>query len=158
MADEAASNLRALVAEVAAAFFANSHVGVTEIGSVIDQIAKSLVAVGAGSDAPPSPREEPPAVTRVTTSQIRRSITPEALVSFEDGRSYKTLRRHLAVRGLTPEQYREKWGLPADYSMVASGYSARRSQLAEDLGLGARRAPPTRSRRRQLSANTNGDG
>ena len=148
MADEAASNLRALVAQVAAALFANSRVGVTEIGTVIDQIAKSLVAVGASSGDTPSPQEEAPApnVSRATPSQLRRSITPEALISFEDGRPYKTLRRHLAVRGLTPEQYRAKWGLPADYPMVAAGYSARRSQLAKDLGLGARRAPPTRSR------------
>jgi len=157
MAEESRSSLQGLVAEVAAAFFSNSHVGVTEIGAVIDQIAKSLAAVAAGSEAPSSPREETPAATRLTPGQIRRSITPEALISLEDGRPYKTLRRHLAVRGLTPEQYREKWGLPADYPMVAAGYSATRSALAKKLGLGARPAAPARPRRRRTPSATSGD-
>ncbi len=67
---------------------------------------------------------------------MRKSITPETLISFEDGRPYKTLKRHLAGRGLTPEQYRQKWGLPADYPMVSPNYSAARSQMAKSLGLG----------------------
>ena len=71
---------------------------------------------------------------------IKKTITPDYLISLEDGRRYKSLRRHLAARGLTPEQYREKWGLPHDYPMVAPSYSARRSELARSLGLGQKRS------------------
>lgn len=159
MAEENGDNLRDLVAEVAAAYFSNSHVAVGEISSVIEQIARSLGAVGgdATSAAPAEESEAPP--RRLTAAQIRKSITPEALISFEDGRPYKTLRRHLRVKGLTPEQYREKWGLPSDYPMVAASYSAARSKMAKDLGLGARRgsaaapapAPATRRRRRNTA-------
>ena len=70
---------------------------------------------------------------------IKRSITPDHLVSFEDGKRYKTLRRHLSVRGLTPQTYREKWGLPVDYPMAAPAYSQQRSELARSIGLGQKR-------------------
>lgn len=134
----AGDQLRELVAEVAAAYFANSHVAPTEIPNVIGQIAASLKGVGEGSGAESS--EEQPAAkqTRLTPAQIRRSVTPDALISFEDNKPYKTLRRHLATHGLTPEQYRDKWGLPRDYPMVAPNYSAARSQMAKQLGLGQR--------------------
>ena len=66
----------------------------------------------------------------------RQSIRPDGLVSFEDGRTYKSLKRHLTVRGLTPAQYRQKWGLPPDYPMVAASYSAARAELARAIGLG----------------------
>jgi predicted transcriptional regulator len=150
MTDDA-DNLRDLVAEVASAYFANSHVGVGEIGSVIEQIAKSLSAVGGGEVSAAPPDEESQS-RRLTPAQIRKSITPDALISFEDGRSYKTLRRHLSVKGLTPDAYRQKWGLPKDYPMVAASYSASRSQLAKALGLGNRRqaataTPPRRGRK-----------
>ena len=71
-----------------------------------------------------------------SAAQIRRSVTDEALTSFIDGNSYKTLKRHLAAHGLTPEQYRSQYGLPADYPMVAPGYAAHRSALAKAIGLG----------------------
>jgi predicted transcriptional regulator len=128
------AELRQLVAEVAAAYFANSHVSPGEIPSVINQIAMSLGGVGVA--APVSEPEPGPA--KATNAQVRKSITPEALISFEDNKPYKTLRRHLATRGLTPESYREKWGLPSDYPMVAPTYSAARSELAKSLGLGQR--------------------
>lgn len=112
MPQEDGQNLQSLVAEVAAAYFANSHVSVAEISTVIGEIAKSLGAVGESAAPATETIEEPTATPKLTTAQIRRSITPAALISFEDGRPYKTLRRHLAVKGLTPEQYREKWGLP----------------------------------------------
>lgn len=147
MADDTSPDLKTLVAEVAAAYFANSHVATSEIGSVIEQIARSLGAVGEGS-RPTGPAEEETSVRKITPAQIRKSVTPDALISFEDGRSYKTLRRHLAVKGLTPEQYREKWGLPADYPIVAPSYSAQRSQLAKQLGLGNRSGAQAMPRRR----------
>jgi predicted transcriptional regulator len=152
-------DLRNLVAEVAAAYFANSHVGVSEISRVIAEISTSLGAIGGAPATPTEQPAEPPAPPKPTSAQIRKSITPEALISFEDGRPYKTLRRHLSVKGLTPEQYREKWGLPRDYPIVAASYSEARSKMARELGLGNRRPPsPTTSAaatsRRRRSAPT----
>lgn len=84
----------------------------------------------------PNPRSLPGSRQGPSAGDIRASITPDALVSFEDGKHYKTLKRHLAGRGLTPVAYREKWGLPPDYPMVAPNYSAVRSALARANGLG----------------------
>ena len=148
MAEEI-SDLRELVATVAAAYFSNSHVTPGDIPTVIGQIASSLASV---SDGAPEPEPEPePAKRKLTPAQIRKSITPAALISFEDGRPYKTLRRHLTVRGLSPEEYREKWSLPRDYPMVSADYSSSRSALAKSLGLGqkggARRGRTARPRK-----------
>jgi predicted transcriptional regulator len=127
--------LQKIVGEVAAAYFSNSHVSPAEIPNVINQIASSLSAVGApAAEAPVEELEKP----KLTPAQIRKTITPDALISFEDNRPYKTLRRHLAVRGLTPDEYKAKWGLPTDYPMVAPSYSQARSNLAKALGLGNR--------------------
>ena len=81
---------------------------------------------------------------------IRKTVTPDFLISLEDGRRYRTLKRHLAGRGLTPEQYRAKWGLPPDYPMVAANYAAQRSELAKSIGLGQK--PVDRSRRSSQAA------
>ena len=78
-------------------------------------------------------RRKPPAVP------IRKSITPDYLICLEDGKKFKSLRRHLGALGLTPEQYREKWKLSSDYPMVAPNYAAHRSALARKLGLGQKR-------------------
>lgn len=150
MADDD-NQLRELVADVAAAYFSNTHVAAADIPNVISQIATSLQAVRAdiapSSEAAEATEAPVEAQTKLTPAQIRKSITPEALLSFEDGRSYKTLRRHLSVKGLTPEQYREKWGLPRDYPMVSPNYSAARSQMAKAVGLGRKAAPaPKRGR------------
>jgi predicted transcriptional regulator len=135
-AEDSSQSLRNLVAEVAAAYFANSHVGPTEIPSVISQIATSLASVGQLGEAAGAKADGENVRPLLTRAQIRKSITPDALISFEDHKPYKTLRRHLATHGLTPDDYRAKWGLPADYPMVAQSYSAARSQLAKSLGLG----------------------
>ena len=138
---EESVDLRVLVAEVAAAYFSNSHVSPSDIPNVVAQIASSLAAVS----TEPSVRDEAPqqqasTPDRPTTAQIRKSITQDALISFEDGRPYKTLRRHLSTKGLSPEEYRQKWSLPADYPMVAPTYSAMRSEMAKSLGLGQKGA------------------
>jgi predicted transcriptional regulator len=70
---------------------------------------------------------------------VKETITPDFLISLEDGRKYKSLKRHLSGKGLTPQQYREKWGLPVDYPMVAPNYSAQRSEFAKAAGLGRKR-------------------
>jgi predicted transcriptional regulator len=74
---------------------------------------------------------------------IKKSVMPEYLISLEDGRHYKALKRHLRRLGMTPEEYRTKWGLSPDYPMVAAEYAKRRSELAKSLGLGRKRAEPT---------------
>jgi len=134
--------LRTLVAEVAAAYFSNSHVSVSDIPQVVGQIAASLQSVGGQAAPAAEAPAEDPAVAKPTAGQIRKSITPDALISFEDGRAYKALKRHLNVRGLTPQDYRAKHGLPHDYPMVAPAYSAQRSALAKSLGLGRKAGTP----------------
>ncbi|HEX8232438.1 MAG TPA: MucR family transcriptional regulator [Caulobacteraceae bacterium] len=133
MADQEQDTLRELVAEVAAAYFSNSHVNPSEIPNVVQQIASSLSGIGAQqAAAEPEEKSQP----KLTAAQIRKSITPDGLLSFEDGRPYKTLKRHLSGRGLSPADYRAKYGLPSDYPMVAPNYSAARSAMAKNLGLG----------------------
>jgi predicted transcriptional regulator len=66
----------------------------------------------------------------------KKAIKPDGIISFEDGKQYKSMKRHLTTRGMTPEQYREKWGLPKDFPMVAPSYAAARSELAKKMGLG----------------------
>jgi predicted transcriptional regulator len=126
---ESVRPLQELVAEVATAYFTNTLVAPDRIVEVMSAITQGLVAAGSGSvrapAATPSGRPAP-----LTPEQIRQSITPEALISFEDGKKYKLLRRHLRNRSLTPSQYRAKWGLPPDYPMVAPACSARRSAVA----------------------------
>lgn len=141
---EADDRLRGLVAEVAAAYFSTSPVSPNEISHVINQIATGLSSVGSTSQGTVevvngTTEAVSPVAVKATPGQIRKSITPEALISFEDGRPYKTLKRHLSTRGLTVEQYRAKWGLPADYPSVSPNYSAARSQMAISLGLGQKR-------------------
>ena len=90
------------------------------------------------TSASAQPAPEPAQVPAVS---IRKSVTPDYLVCLEDGKKFKTLRRHLQQLGLTPEQYRAKWKLPLDYPMVAPNYSAKRSDLARSLGLGRKPGP-----------------
>jgi len=139
--------LRELVADIAAAYFSNVHVPVGEIPKIIQQIATALAAIEASSAAGVevlADKEKSADIRRPTPAQVRKSVSRDALISFEDGRAYRTLRRHLAARGLTPELYREKWGLPWDYPMVAPSYSEARSAMAKTIGLG--RAPTQRKR------------
>jgi len=130
--------LRELVSDVAAAYFSNSHVSPSEIPTVVAQIASSLSAVVLTEGAPVTVASAP-AIDRPSAAQIKASVKYDGLLSFEDGRVYKSLRRHLANRGLTPETYREKWGLPNDYPMVAASLSAKRSNMARANGLGRKR-------------------
>jgi predicted transcriptional regulator len=130
-------DFRNLVADIAAAHFRNRHVTPSEIPTVISQIAISLSAVGAVAV---ERLAEPPPRAKLNLVQIRKSITRDALISFEDNKPYKTLRRHLAARGLSPEEYRIKWGLPGDYPMAAPAYREARASLAKAGGFGGRPA------------------
>jgi len=123
-----------LAADIVAAYVANNSVPVASLGELITNVHNAVAGLGQASGQPSAD-----AVEKATPAQIRKSITPDALISFEDGKPYKTLRRHLTIRGLTPEAYRAKHGLPADYPMTSAAYSAQRSELARSLGLGQQR-------------------
>lgn len=117
-----------LSADIVAAYVSNNPVPASELPALIAQIHASisnLTALAAPAEEPLTPR-----------LPVKKTITPDYLISLEDGKQYKTLRRHLTLRGLTPDEYRAKWGLSADYPMVAPNYSAARSALAKSLGLG----------------------
>ena len=121
-----------LAADVVAAYVVANKVAVAELPHLIHSVYGALKHAGSPVDLP-GPVEEP---IKLTLAQIRRSIMPEALISFIDGRPYKTLKRHLSRQGITVAQYKAKFGLPADYPMTAQTYSAARSAMARANGLG----------------------
>ena len=127
------SSYIALTANIVSAYLSHNSVPSSEIASLIGQVHSALMRVSGGHVAPPA---EPlkPAVP------VKRSVTSDYLVCLEDGKKFKSLKRHLRSQyNMTPEQYREKWGLPPDYPMVAPNYAAARSQLAKQMGLGQQR-------------------
>ncbi len=100
---------------------------------MIGQVYAALIRIANGAAAAPSETLKP-------AVPVKRSITPEYIVCLEDGKKFKSLKRHLRTQfDMTPERYREKWGLPPDYPMVAPNYAAARSQLAKQMGLGQQR-------------------
>lgn len=121
-----------LTAEIVAAYVSNNSVAANDLPSVISQVHAALG--GTVTPAEEVLEKQKPAVT------VRRSIQSDHLVCLEDGQKYKSLKRHLmSNHGLTPEQYRERWELPADYPMVAPAYAEARSRLAKEMGLGQKR-------------------
>jgi predicted transcriptional regulator len=123
-----------LAAEMVAAFVSNNPLPKSELPALIHAVHSAVERLAAEPGSAPSQVEaKTPAVP------IRRSITPDFLICLDDGKRFKSLRRHLAGLGLTPAQYREKWNLPPDYPMVAPNYAAQRSELAKKIGLGQSR-------------------
>src|SRR3954470_23484000 len=127
------TNTIALTAEIVAAYVSNNTVAAADIPALINQVHTGLLRVTTGeAQHPPEPLK--PAVP------IKRSINPDFIVCLDDGKKFKSLKRHLRTQyNMTPEQYREKWSLPGDYPMVAPNYAAARSQLAKQMGLGQQR-------------------
>ena len=122
-----------LTANIVSAYVSNNTVPSAEIPNLIGQIHSALLRVS-GGQAPTPAEPLKPAVP------LKRSITSDYLVCLEDGKKFKSLKRHLRTQyGMTPEQYREKWALPPDDPMVAPNYAAARSQLAKQMGLGQQR-------------------
>ena len=122
-----------LTANIVSAYVSNNSVAAADIPALIDQVHAALMRVSSGQgEGPAEPLK--PAVT------IKKSMTPDYIVCLEDGKKFKSLKRHLRSQyDMTPEQYREKWGLPHDYPMVAPNYAAARSRLAKQMGLGQQR-------------------
>ncbi len=133
MSEDTSGSYIELTADIVSAYVSNNTVSAGEIPALINQVHSALVRVSAGqADAPTEPLK--PAVS------VKKSITPEHIVCLEDGKKFKSLKRHLRTQyNMTPEQYRDKWALPPDYPMVAPNYAAARSQLAKQMGLGQQR-------------------
>jgi predicted transcriptional regulator len=130
MQDEQQPDLIGLSAAIVSAYVAKNHIQTVEISQLIASVHDALRNVA--KPAPQPEKHEPPV-------PINKTIRPDYIISLEDGRRYKSLKRHLSSRGLTPEEYRKKWGLRPDYPMVASSYAKARSELAKALGLGQKR-------------------
>jgi predicted transcriptional regulator len=138
------SNTLDMTAEMVAAFVSNNSVPSSGLPALIQTIHDALTNLSTGGASPAAKEEvKEPAVP------IRKSIAPDYLICLDDGKKFKSLKRHLAALGMTPEQYRTKWKLPSDYPMVAPEYAAKRSELAKAIGLGqVRRQPGARKRGR----------
>lgn len=135
-----AADLLSLTADIVVAFLANNKVDPVAIPEVISATHAALIHLTAPQvEAISEPVREKP-----NRTAIRKSVTEEGIVSFLDGKTYRTLKRHLRVRGYSPDSYREEFGLPDDYPIVAPSYSAVRSAQAKAIGLGAKPkgAPP----------------
>src|SRR5215203_4159429 len=133
-------NLVELAAEIVSAYVSNNSVRATELPELISSVHSALNSVGQEADAEPAPRE--PAVS------IRKSVTPDYLISLFDGKKYKSLKRHIRTsHNMTPQEYRTFWNLAPDYPMVAPNYAKARSEIAKTLGLGQQRRKQSGKRR-----------
>jgi predicted transcriptional regulator len=145
-----------LTADVVSAYVANNPVPANELPALIQQIHQTLASLGsAGSSPEPAAEKQKPAVP------IKKSVTPDYIISLEDGRQFKSLKRYLQTsHNMTPDDYRAKWNLPSDYPMVAPNYAAQRSALAKSMGLGRKATPaapakPTRKKGNLLISGEN---
>lgn len=124
--------LLARVTEVVSAYVAKNAIGMADLPQLISDTHVALKSLGTS--------EAVPQIALQSAVPIKKSITPDFVICLEDGKQFKSMKRHLRGLGMTPEEYREKWGLPADYPMVAPNYSATRSALARSSGLGRKPA------------------
>ena len=132
--ESASSKLAELTADIVAAYVSKNSVHTNELATLISTVHSALSGVGNGNGAAAPEEKREPAVS------IKKSITPDFLISLFDGKKYKSLKRHLRTSyNMTPDQYREYFGLPRDYPMGAPNYAAARSALAKNMGLGQQR-------------------
>lgn len=134
MSDPAGKSFIELTATIVSAYVSNNPTPAGDLPGLIGQVHAALQRLSAGRAETPAAEPVKPAVP------LKKSVTPEYLICLEDGKRFKSLKRHLRTQyKMTPEQYREKWGLPSDYPMVAPNYAVERSQLAKKMGLGQQR-------------------
>lgn len=131
MSEQAASDYIELAGGIVSAYVSKNNVPRSELPALIQGVYASLSSLGKPT--------EPEPIKLTPLMPIKKTVTPDAIISLEDGKPYKTLKRHLAGRGITPEEYRRKWDLPPDYPMTAAAYAAKRSELAKSSGLGQAR-------------------
>ena len=141
---EHAENFTELAAHIVSAYVANNSVPAADLPDLIATVHQAVSGL--------SQTKTPAAKPQVPAVNPKRSVYPDYLISLEDGKRFKSLKRHLMTHyGMSPEEYRSKWNLPADYPMVAPNYAAARSELAKKMGLGRKRAAmakPKRGRRK----------
>ncbi|HVI52451.1 MAG TPA: MucR family transcriptional regulator [Candidatus Sulfotelmatobacter sp.] len=139
MSEQSSQNeLLALTTEIVAAHVGNNNVALSELPQLINEVFRTLSSVGT---TPSTPERPQPAVP------VKKSVTPDYIICLEDGKKLKMLKRHLKTAyNMTPEEYRDRWNLPADYPMVAPNYAQHRSSLAKKIGLGTK----PRKRRRAV--------
>lgn len=131
--DRASSGFIELTANIVSAYVSNNTVSASELPSLINHVHSALINVSAGRGVSVADTSKP-------AVSVKKSVTDEYLVCLEDGKRFKSLKRHLRTRyDMSPDQYREKWGLPPDYPMVAPKYAEARSRLAKEMGLGQQR-------------------
>lgn len=133
-----------LTADIVAAFAANNAISASDLPGLIVSVYAALGGLGQPVAVP--------ATELVPAVPIKKSVTPDFIVCLDDGRKFKSMKRHLASLGMTPDEYRAKWGLPMDYPMVAPNYTATRSALAISNGLGRKPAPMAAPPKRKSTA------
>ena len=139
---EKSDDVLKLASEIVAAYVSNNPVPVGELPSIIKSVHAMLSGLSGGSMGDVATSQKP-------AVPVKKSITPEFLICLEDGKKLKMLKRYLRSRySMSPEEYRSKWGLPADYPMVAPNYAAQRSEFAKKIGLGKSSTPPRKKSRR----------
>lgn len=119
-----------LTTEIVASYVSNNAVSATDLPALIKTVYGALATVETDEQVV----EQTPLVPAVS---VKKSVTPDWIISLEDGRKFKSMKRHLALKGMTPDDYRKKWNLPSDYPMTAPNYALARSALAKAIGLGA---------------------
>lgn len=133
MTDAAGKSFIDLTAQIVSAYVSNNTTTASEIPTLINQVHAALVRVSSGRTETPNEPAKP-------AVPVKKSMTADYLVCLEDGKRFKSLKRHLRTQyNMTPDQYRDKWALPPDYPMVAPNYAVARSQLAKKMGLGQQR-------------------
>ena len=130
------SNFIELAGDIVAAYVSNNPVPASELPALIARVHGAVSGLVAGTLTPESGAAPQAEIEKPGAAQVRKSVRQDGIVSFIDGKTYKTLKRHLASHGLDPRSYRDRYGLPADYPMVAPGYAEQRSALAKAIGLG----------------------
>ena len=137
-------DLRRLAAEIVAAYVSANSVSAAQLPDVIRGVVDALAGLDGQAEAPKAEALKP-------AVSIRKSVTPDYLICLDDGKKLKMLKRHLrATYDMSPQDYREKWGLPADYPMVAANYAARRSEFAKQIGLGRKIVEENKAKRSRV--------
>ena len=134
--EERTDTLAVITAELVAAYVSNNPVPAAELPALIARVHGAITGLVTGTPTTETGAAVQADVEKPSAAQIRKSVRQDGIVSFIDGKTYKTLKRHLSANGLDQHSYRERYGLPADYPMVAPEYAERRSALAKAIGLG----------------------
>ncbi|MBP1178671.1 MucR family transcriptional regulator [Methylobacterium sp. PvR107] len=146
------TNFIELAGDIVAAYVSNNPVPVAELPALITRVHGAIAGLVSGTLTADSGATAQADVEKPSAAQIRKSVRPDGIVSFIDGKTYKTLKRHLTSHGFDPRSYRDRYGLPADYPMVAPSYAEQRSALAKAIGLGQPGAMAERERKGRKAA------